>query len=93
MERRELLRTRREELSQAELVERINTELALYPAAAGCLVRSVRRVSNHAPGGCNWVADQVVAAADANRSYLPILARVIHDFQQCYALSGMRNGA
>jgi len=93
MERREWIRAGREELSQAELVERINTELALYPAATGCRVRSIRRVAVHSPNGCNWVADEVVAAADANRSYLPILARVIHDFQQRYALLGNRNHA
>jgi len=90
VERRERLRACREELSHGELLERINTELASYPAAAGCLVYSVRRVAVQSPGACNWVADRVVAAADANVSYLPILARVIHDFQQRYALPGIQ---
>ena len=88
MERAEARRRMaREELSQTELVDRINSELGQYPAAAGCQVCSVRRVAIQSAGDCNWVADRVEAAADANHSYLPILARVIHDFQQYYVLS------
>jgi len=78
---------RREWLSEAALIERINDELIQYPACAGCRISNLRIVGIRDRDECNWVPYQVTTPLGRNNSYLSVLARIICDFQGRYSVA------
>jgi hypothetical protein len=77
----------RDWLLEAELIDRLNAELAQYPACAGCRISSVRFVGIRHDDECNWVPDQLTTPAGTSSAYLSVLARTICDFQQRYSVA------
>jgi hypothetical protein len=78
----------REKLSAADLIDRVNAELAQYRAADGCRLRAVQNGAARRDGLCNWIPSEVEVTPGAGTRYVSILARVIRDFQARYDVAG-----
>jgi len=78
----------REKLSAADLIDRVNAELAQYRAANGCRLRRIDSVAARRDGLCNWIPSEVEVTPGAGTGYVSILARVIRDFQVRYDVAG-----
>jgi hypothetical protein len=74
----------REILTEADLVQIINDELASTEAAAECRFSGVYSLQEPDESGCNWSMGTYIAGGIPAEISAPVVARVVSELQRKY---------